>query len=274
MLVLPAERDDPPERRTASATLRAVSDHGYFFVEQGADVSDDAVDAAMRAFEDDVWPTVTGAFGEPPAPGVDGDPRLALLHANLGTQVGGYVTDEDAYPTSVVPTSNQREMVYLDVGITPGSDGYARVLAHELQHVIQRGHDVDEEAWVNEGLSEVAARLVSNDQAFFDTFLERPDTQLNAWAQIQSSGAHYGASSLFFDYLFEQTDGDVLALTSEPASGVEGVRAFLEATGEPRSFAELVADWTVANLIDEPGGPYGYGRQDPNAPPTTLLEGR
>ena len=34
------------------------------------------------------------------------------------------------------------------------------MLAHELQHLIHQRNDADEEAWVNEGLSEAALLLV------------------------------------------------------------------------------------------------------------------
>ncbi|OGO49480.1 MAG: hypothetical protein A2148_05505 [Chloroflexi bacterium RBG_16_68_14] len=274
LLVLPSGPEELPERRTVSATLRAVSEHAYFFFEEGADVDDGQVDAAVRVLEETVWPRVTGAFGPPPIPGVDGDPRIVLLHADLGSAVAGYVSDEDAYPREVVSHSNQREMIYLNLTQYPlGSPGYTQLLAHEFQHVIHRGLDADEETWVGEGLSEVAAALVGDGTTFSNAFLEQPDTQLNAWTELQSSAAHYGASSLFFAYLLEQTEGGVRQLAAEPANGVDGVRAFLRATGSARTFDQLVADWAVANFLDEPEGPYGYRGREVSGPTTTGIEG-
>ena len=272
LLALPPNLDERPGRTTITATLRSVSEHAYFFVERDAEVEDDDLAAAVRVFEEEVWPAVTDAFGPPPIPGVDGDPHIVILHADLGSGIGGYVSDEDAYPREAVPHSNQREIVYLNLNIRPGSASYARVLAHELQHVIHRRLDADEEAWVNEGLSEIAAGLVGQNSGFFGTFLDRPDTQLNAWADLPSSAAHYGASGLFFDYLLEQSEGDVLQLAAEPADGVAGVEAFLQASGSDRSFVELVADWTIANFLDQPQGPYGYQEREVSAPTTVAID--
>ena len=263
----------PPGRRTVTAALRAVSEHAYFFVQRGADVGEGEVDAAVRTFEEEVWPAVTNAFGLPPIPGVDGDPRIVLLHADLGSGLGGYVWSEDAYPRSVVPHSNQREIVYLNLTLRPlGSAFYGRTLAHELQHLIHRQADFGEDSWVNEGLSEAAAALIGGPGSY-DAFLRRPDLQLNDWAEGLERGAHYDASGLFFTYLLEQSEGDLRELTSASGDGVAGVRAYLSASGEQRTFADVVADWAVANLLDQSQGPYGYRTLDPPAAATQRING-
>ncbi|MCH8025601.1 MAG: immune inhibitor A [Chloroflexi bacterium] len=266
LIVLPQSREDRPGRRATSATLRTISTNAYFFVEDDADVNDDEIEDAARVFEEEVWPKVTDAFGPPPSPGVDGDPRIYILHADLGAGLGGYVSGEDFYPREVVPHSNGREILYMNLSVRLGSAGYANVLAHELQHLIHDRNDADEEAWVNEGLSEFAATLVRGSGGSVAAFLNRPDTQLNTWEHGLAGGAHYDASDLFFTYLLEQSGGDSRQLAAEPGDGIAGVRAFLQANGYPRSFAELVADWTVANLLDQPEGPYGYRDRELDSP--------
>ena len=42
-----------------------------------------ALEAIGSDFEDRVYPLVTAAFGREWSPGVDSDPRIAILHANL-----------------------------------------------------------------------------------------------------------------------------------------------------------------------------------------------
>lgn len=262
LIALSSDPAQPSGRRTARATLRAISEHAYVFVEDSADIGDGEVDDAVRAFEEDVWPDVTGAFGPPPVPGIDGDPRIALVHADLGPALGGYVSSEDAYPRAAVPHSNQREIVYMNLRRRPlGSAGYASTLAHEFQHLIHERLDPGEDAWVNEGLSEFSASLVGGPGAITggsSAFLDKPDLQLDTWASGAESGAHYVASGLFAAYLVEQGGGDVRAFASDSADGADGVRSFLQATGDRRSFGQLVADWAVANLIDKPDGPHGY----------------
>jgi hypothetical protein len=266
IMALPGSDAEEPSYRTVDARLRSVSEHAYFFVEAGADVADAELEDAARSFEEDIWPAVTGAFGPPATPGIDGDPRVAVMHADLGDALGGYVSGEDAYPKVVAPLSNQREIVYMNLQLRPlGSDGYARILAHELQHVIHARADHDEDVWVNEGLSEVAATLVSGPTTQYTSYLDAPHTSLTGWDR-ENSGAHYGASALFFGYLLEQEGGRPEELATVQADGIAGVEAFLEARGDPRSFEELFADWAVANYLDEPGGPYGYAERDVGPP--------
>jgi immune inhibitor A len=268
---LPADPNKPPGEHSISATVRAVSDHAYFAFQNGAAEVDDAeLQAAVRAFEDTIWPKVTGAFGLPAIPGVDGDPRIVILGADLGPNIGGYVNGDDAYPRELVRHSNQREMVYINLSWRPlGSEDYDHALAHELQHLIHQAHGGDGATWINEGLSEVSGGLVSAPM-FYTSFLDHPDTQLTTWGD-GSDDAHYGASALFFDYLLGQTGGDAARLASEPGYDTDGVRAFLRDVASPRTFEQMVADWAVANVLDEPQGPYGYAGRDVSAAAATAV---
>lgn len=254
---LPSDPSQPPATGTISATVRAVSGHAYFLFQDGGPTIDDSeVQAAVSSFEDTIWPKTTGVFGLPATPGVDGDPRIVILDADLGESVGGYVNGDDSYPRSVVPQSNQREILYINSSVRPlGSEGYEHVVAHELQHLIHRARGGDAETWLNEGLSEYAGDAVSGPTQY-ESFLNEPDTQLTAWPD--GSNAHYGASALFVDYLAGQGAPDIGRLASEPGFGTGGVRSFLRDSGLSLSFEDVAANWAVANLLDEPSGPYSY----------------
>jgi len=254
---LPSDPAQPPATGYISATVRAVSDHAYFLFEDGGPGIDDGeVQASVSSFESTIWPQTTGVFGLPAIPGVDGDPRIVILHADLGESTGGYVNGDDAYPRPVAAHSNQREILYINVSVRPlGSAGYEHVVAHELQHLIHRAHNGDAETWLNEGLSEYAGDLIGG-QTQYESFLNEPDTQFNAWPG--GSNAHYGASALFVDYLAGLGGTGVGRLASEPGIGTEGVRNFLRDRELPLSFEDVAANWAVANLLDEPSGPYSY----------------
>jgi hypothetical protein len=182
------------------------------------------------------------------------------LHAALAGGLGGYVSADDAYPAGASPHGNGREMIYMSAAVRPlGGPGYTQLLAHEFQHLIHERLDPGEDTWVNEGLSQYAAALVASGQdSRYEAFLSQPDVQLTAWSDLADSLAHYEAASLFIAYLLEQTGGAAAELASQAGDGVEGVRQYLRAVGSARAFEELVGDWAVANLLDQPEGPYGY----------------
>lgn len=273
LIDLPPGEDAQPSYRTVTFIVRAISGHAYFLVADAADVPDAEVQDASGVFEDKIWPAVTGAFGPPPIPGVDGDPRIYILHGDLGEGLGGYVSAEDAFPRAASVHSNGREALYINASIRPlGSDAYARVVAHELQHLLHQRSDQGEDTWVNEGLSQYAAALLGQQESDYKAFLDKPDTQLNSWSSLESSTPHYDAASLFVTYLIEQTGGTGGELAAEPGDSVEGVRQYLLGHHADRSFEQMVGDWAVANVLDEPQGPYGYRDRDVEDPATTVLK--
>ncbi|MHB8516285.1 MAG: hypothetical protein ACYDCT_12990 [Dehalococcoidia bacterium] len=259
----------PPVVTTITATLRVKSAHAYFYEDNVLPVSTAALQAAADQFESSVWPVVTAAFGEPAIPGVDGDPRIIILQADLGGAVGGYFAQDDEYLKAVEPLSNEAEMVYLNRTLIPGGATYEVVLAHELQHLIHAKNDPYEEAWVNEGLSEDALMLAGGAASSIDAFARAPQTQLNAWDNV-GSAPHYGASAAFFRYLASRFGGDQSygTIAREPGDGPVGVDQFLQSLGQPLRFRDVFADWIAANILNLPSGLYG----NPKRPLTVSVD--
>ena len=79
------------------ADLLYVSDHAYWYFQDGYEPREQDLQAAARAFDESIYPTVTGAFGTEWLPGIDNDPRLTILHTPLGG-VTGYFSASDEYP--------------------------------------------------------------------------------------------------------------------------------------------------------------------------------
>jgi hypothetical protein len=247
---------DGPSTVTIGATLRFISERAYFFVEDGVEYLPGALERIGADFDNIVYPTVRAAFGEEWKPGIDGDTRITVLHADL-RGAGGYVAASDSYPRSASPRSNEREMIYLDPGLlrAPGVI-YNGVIAHELQHLIHQNHDPSEDSWVNEGLSQVAAQMVGAGADWNNRFFVSPDTQLNTWPQLEESLVHYAASELFFSYLLDHYGGreNAWRLVQEPRRGIQGVSAYLDDFGV--TFADVFADWAVAVYLNAPEGPF------------------
>ena len=245
------------------ATLELVSEHAYWYVDDSIDLKAEDLARAAEAFEAEILPLMTSTFGEIWDPGIDNDPRLTVLHTPL-PGVDGYYGSGDEYPSRIHPHSNEREIIYLDGSrLTPGTPAYLGVLTHELQHAVHWNLDHGEEAWVNEGMSEVAKEMAGHPSVFIDAFLRLPETQLNYWPDELGTGApHYGASALFMTYLAQNYGGfDKLQdLVMLQADGINGVEEFLSPSGA--TFVDVFKNWVVANYVNAPDGPYGYKGRD------------
>ena len=209
-------------------------------------------------FEQIVYPTLHAKFGSEWTPGTDADPRISIVHTTL-SGAGGYFSGSDEYPRTIVPRSNEREAVYLDAFSLdfPGI-AYNSLIAHEMQHLVHWYADEEEDSWVNEGLSQIAAEEVGGGSDWLDLFLSSPDTQLNTWPELEDSTVHYAASELFFSYLLDRyaTDRDARELLGEDEDSIAGVDAWLSQFDA--TFLQSFADWVVANYLDTASGPYAH----------------
>ncbi len=256
---------DTDENFQITAVLLYATPHLYVWVEKGADVDLERLKEAADIFEEKTYPTNREFFGSEWTPGVDSDPHLNILHARgLGDWVAGYYSSADEFSHLAHEFSNEREMFYinLDVPMNVGGDYYNGVLAHEFQHMIHWYNDRNEDTWLNEGFSELAAYLNGYDPGSFQmAFAMEPDTQLNTWEESEENAPHYGAAYLFTLYFLERFGEEATrALVAHPANGIASVDAVLLELGY--SSDEFFADWVVANYLDDPSledGRYGYG---------------
>ena len=245
--------------RPITATLQVVSDNAYWFVEDGVTLPRDDLALAASIYEQQVRPAVVGTLGDIANPGLDGDPRLFIIHAVLDG-AAGYFGSKDSFPSEVHPHSNESEIIYLDSRATEhGVDTHLAIIAHELQHAAHFDKDVGEESWVNEGLSEVATQLAGYSVQSPRAFMRRPGTQLNYWPDSpRSTYPHYGAAALFMTYVGQRVGGvdNLVDLVNEPLDGIAGVESFLN--DHDLTWHQIFADWVVANYLDADDERYGY----------------
>lgn len=246
-----------------TATLRLISEHAAWWVQNGLNYNPEGLKRAAKTFEQQTLPTNHKYFGTEWSPGVDGDPRIHIVNGQLSRGIGGYYSSADEYPNAINPHSNQREAIYINLdAYRPGNRRYDAVIAHEFQHMIHWHNDPNESTWVDEGAAELAVHLNGYDEGrWAPVFADQPDTQLNAWAEeTGAAGAHYGASHLLMLYFAQRFGPDrVRALISAPQDGIAGFDAVL--AGEGLSFDEVFQDWVAANYLDDPSladGRYGY----------------
>lgn len=258
-----ATNTDTAESFQVEATLRYITPHSYFWIENG--VSYDSAELAdlAEAFENHIYPTVRAFFGSEWSPGVDGDEHLYILYARgIGVSVAGYFSSADELHPLAHEYSNAHEMFFLSADNLDLGDQFTYgVLAHEFQHMIHWRRDRNEETWLNEGFSEVAAFLAGYQQGGFDwVYTGDPDIQLNTWPDDGDTTPHYGGAFLFLTYFLGRFGEEAAqALVAHPANGMTGINHVLQTLnitdplrGRPPSADDLFQDWTIASYLQDP----------------------
>ena len=246
---------DAGQYEQTEARLVHQSDALNLWVEEGVQINESKLREAAVRLEEKILPTNRTFFGEEWRPGVDGDPRLNLLHLqNLGKGVVGFFVAADEFTTAVKSQSNERELLYASLRYAPiGSDGYYDLIAHEMQHMIHWNTDNNEATWLNEGMSVLAAFLNGYPSTDYEeAYAGNPDVQLNNFSYISPlTGAHYGAAFFLTAYLLEHYgEAATQALLRHPENGLAGIEAVLAELEQPSSFDALFSDWVVANYLD------------------------
>lgn len=258
------------ENTEVSATLRYVTPHVYFWVQDGVSYDDGEMKALVDEFETKIYPTDREFFGSEWTPGIDGDEHIYILYSRgLGSSIAGYFSSSDSVHPLIHEFSNGHEMFLFNADNTfLGEEFTYGVLAHEFQHMIHWNQDLNETSWINEGFSEVAAFLNGYDPGGFDwLYISDPDLQLNDWPNDQdATSPHYGAGFLYLTYFLDRFGEDATkALVKDAANGFDSVdNVLLEigatdpATGQPIIADDFFMDWAATNILLDDS--FGDGR--------------
>jgi immune inhibitor A len=262
---------DNLENVQITATLRYITPHVYFWVQDGVEVDEDEVAALGEEFENKIYPTTREFFGSEWSPGIDGDEHIYILYSRgLGFSVAGYFSSSDSTHPLIQEYSNGHEMFLFNADNTSIDESSYGVLAHEFQHMIHWNLDLNETSWLNEGSSELAAFLNGYDPGGFDwLYIQNPDLQLNDWPNDGNTGPHYGAGFLFMNYFLNRFgDEATQLLVKDEANGLESVddvlieiNAIDSLTGQPIDADAFFMDWVVTNFLLDPSiadGRYHY----------------
>ncbi len=245
-----ATTDGPRE-----AELVYQDDLAAYWVESGLALDRVALIAAAGRLRDQYYPLLSATFGQEWRPGIDGDPRLIVLHV-LGPPDAvelGYFNEEDEYPRALFSGSNEREMVYLNMSrLALGTPLYDGTLVHEVQHLIGWNLDANDDTWLNEGLAQLAETMAGLDTLAPAAYLAQPAVRLDRWNDAPPDVyAHYAASYLYLLYLWEQAgDAALRELARHPANGLAAVRAVLAGHLPGRTLEQFTGDWAAAVYLD------------------------
>ena len=255
---------DTAENSLIETTLAAVTDHLYFWVENGVDYSQKALDKLAVDFEENIYPTNQEFFGMEWFPGVDEDPHIYVIYAGgLGNNVAGYYSSVDEYHPDVHEFSNAHETFMLNSDNVNLSNSYTYgVLAHEFQHMIHWYRDKNETSWLNEGFSELATLLTGHRQGPSHDyyFADNPDLQLNDWPNDPNMTVpHYGNAFLFVTYFMDRFGSEATkALVADDLNGLLSVDKVLSKlsivdpdTGNRITADDVFLDWVVTNYLKD-----------------------
>ena len=258
---------------TVTAFLAYITPHLYFWIQQDLEYELSEVAELCETFEKEIYPLNREYFGSEKTPGIDNDEHLFILLTSEMGLASGYFSSADGNPREIEPYSNEAEIFMLSSVYTRLDEDYTYgVLAHEFQHMIHRNLDSNENAWVNEGFSELASYINGYDPGGTDMlYAGNPDIQLNFWPrdEVESTLPHYGASFLFMTYLNDRFGEDFSkAIVANPLNGFASIDAVLadftvDADDHSGSLTgnDVFQDWSIANLIQESAvdeGQYGY----------------
>lgn len=261
---------DATGRESIDAILKVANSRSYFYIEEAwwnsqrqedqPAIQSFFVDLATE-FEQKIYPTVTGTFGQEWSPGIDSAEPITVLFHVMRDDAGGYTNYGDEYPRVQVPDSNEREMMYMNVKATRGPF-LKSFLAHELTHLVtfnqkDKMRKVAEEVWLNEVRAEYAPTLVGYDASYEDSnlkqrvknFLDKPSNSLTEW---ENKTYDYGTANLFAQYVVDQYGKEILVDSLKSAK--VGVAAFNEALHKgafQEDFAQVFTNWIITLFLND-----------------------
>ena len=245
------------------ATLEYATERVYFWIENGVRFDQSDLRALVDTFDEKIYPTNREFFGSEWSPGVDGDPHLYILYARgLGFSIAGYYSSADEYHPLAHEYSNGHEMFLLSADNVSLDEEFAySVLAHEYQHMIHWYQDRNEETWMNEGFSELAAYLNDYSVGGSDFIYSLdPDMQLNTWpGGTEDTTPHYGAAFLYVLYFLDRFGEDATkGVVANPANGLVSIDQALSEieavdplTAENIQADDVFTDWTIASYLQD-----------------------
>jgi len=257
-------------RKEVSATLERISNQLYFYLENSwwltlssgeQNKVRDSLFYLANEFEIKIYPTLTSLFGSEWKPGIDNDEHITVLIHPMKMNRGGYFNSGDENPRLLTPTSNEREMVYLnsDYITDPLNKSF---LAHEFIHLItfnqkEKIFGVEEETWLNEARAEYASTTLgydsqyqgSNLQRRVNEFLQNPSDSLTDW---HNSSADYGVLNIFTQYLVDHYGIKVLVDSLHSSKkGIESINYALSKNGFKEDFPQIFTDWAIAVFMND-----------------------
>ncbi len=257
-------------RTQVQSTLVKTGAKLYFYVEkswwglqtqskQGEILAN--LDSLSNEFDNNIYPTLISTFGAEWNPGIDNDSKITVLFTPMNSAEGGYFREADEYEKLQVPTSNEREMLYIAVS-SIGNANAKIVLGHEFTHLItfnqkNKNFGVEEDTWLNEARADYSSTLLGYDNSYSGSnlqqrvkdFIENPSDSVTGWTGTKYD---YASVSLFMHYLVDHYGVSILSDSLKSRSiGIESINEALSRRGVSKNFAQVFINWTIASAVND-----------------------
>ncbi|MBF0408523.1 MAG: hypothetical protein HQM10_14325 [Candidatus Riflebacteria bacterium] len=260
--------DDQSGISTITARLAGAGTFCEIFLDNAIATDSETASAVpdiVNSFDSEIFPFITNnymsqadyfAYGD-----INLDHKITILISPMIGNIGAmgifhpkdFSTDWD---------SNHEDMFYVDsksesMDYPTWKDEIVLTIVHEYQHLVnfiahtKLNSGIDEEAWLNEGLSvQAEVRFSGKTSAFFNDYAIMPESDgLIVWNDQLSD---YGSSGLFVHYLFEQLgSATIKSLVKSNAAGIDNVNL----NSPSRNFWQLFEDWGISMFRLEKGLP-------------------
>jgi len=274
---------DLKDREQITAILRKVTPQLYFYIDDDwwntlllseKEKKEEALSQLSKEFETNIYPIMTPLYGTEWKPGIDKDERITILIQQMEEKAGGYFNEGDGHPQSIVPNSNEREMIYLN-SKNVESNLMKSCLSHEFTHLItfnqkDKKQGVTEEIWLNELRAEYSPTLLGYDSEFEGSYLQQrvkvfitnPSDSLTEWI---GEKADYGVISLFGQYLVDHYGVKILADSLQSKEvGIPSINYALEKNKISKDFSQIFTDWTITVVTNDCSFGENFCYKNPN----------
>lgn len=246
--------------KTINATCIAVSNHAYFFLEDGlTKPTEDKIQSIKEAFDKD-YEIIHQYYGE--ETDTDGNGKVSFMIYDFSEGIFGFFFTADKFLNSVIPAeekvkSNESDILYInhkfftDENWTKYSTDVKATFIHEFQHMVlfdsrsRAGLSPNIARWINEGLSMLSEYYGNYGAPHYNYIASYFNKEQGKSLIHTDADLSYGLSYLFLRYLQIRFGDDVVKKIY--ASNRDGTQMIEDATG--MDFDELYTDFITMILV-------------------------
>ena len=244
--------------RTINTTCIAVSNHAYFFLEDGlTKPTDEQIKAITEAFDKD-YEIIHQYYGT--ETDTDGNGKVSFIIADISDGIFGFFYTADKYNSTQIPASvksNESDVLYVNHKFFAANRWslYATdvkaTFIHEFQHMVlfdsrsRAKLTPNIETWINEGLSMLSEYYGNYGAPHYNYIAGYFSVNQGISLITNDSTQDYGLSYLFMRYLqIRFGDGIVKKIYTSNKSGTQMIE---DVTG--MDFDELFQDFVKMILV-------------------------